>query len=117
MLDQDSLRSKTFRALSLAAMEAIATFHRGGRSCHVNNPIYAYGGDNLMLEILFDDKTVWIVRSRLHETKFLQPRGDIDKIFVTEVTTLRLLKDKTNILSRWFLSSTPTTRTKSDDPI
>src|SRR6266496_1741261 len=97
MLDHEPLCSKTFNALNFAAMEAVATFHHGGRLCHVNKSIYAYGGDNLMLEILFDDEMVWIMRLWLHETKFLQPRGDIDKIFITEVATLRFLKDKTNI--------------------
>lgn len=97
MLDREPLRSQTFDALDFAAMEAVATSHRGGTPCRVNKSIYAYGGDNLVLEILFEDELVWIVRLRLHETKFLQPRGDIDKIFVTEVTTLRFLKEKTNI--------------------
>jgi len=97
ILDREPLRSKTFDALDFAAMEAVATFHRGGRPCRVNKSIYAYGGDNLVLEILFDDQMVWMVRLRLHERKFLRPRGDVDKIFVTEVATLRFLKEKTNI--------------------
>ena len=83
MLDREPLRSKTFDALDFAAMEAVATFHRGGRLCRVNKSIYAYGGDNLVLEILFDDEMVWIVRLRLHETKFLQPSVDISDRHVT----------------------------------
>jgi hypothetical protein len=88
MLDCKPLHSKTFDAVDFAAMEAVATFHRGGKPCRVNKSIYAYDGDNLVLEIL----STMIVRLRLHETKFLQPRGDVDKISVTEVATLRFDK-------------------------
>jgi Phosphotransferase enzyme family len=96
MLDREPLRSETFYSLNLAGLEAVATSHRGS-NCRVNKSCYAYGGDNIILEIVFADSSVWIARLRLHEPKFLQPRGEVDKIFLTEVATLRFLKRHTKI--------------------
>lgn len=96
MLDREPLRSETFHSLNLAGLEAVATSHRGS-NCRVNKSCYAYGGDNIILEIVFADSSVWIARLRLHEPKFLQPRGEVDKIFLTEVATLGFLKRRTKI--------------------
>ena len=96
MLPRVPLRSQTFEALNLDALEAVASSFRR-QPCHVNKSDYAYGGDNIVLEMKFDDGVAWIARLRLHEPKFLQARGDFDQVFVSEVATLKWVKRETTI--------------------
>jgi hypothetical protein len=96
MCPREPLRSKTFEALNLDALEAVATSYRRN-ACHVNKSAYAYGGDNIILEMMFEDGLAWIARLRLHEPKFLQSRGEFDQVFVSEVATLKWVKRETTI--------------------
>ena len=96
-LDRDPVRSKTFQALNLPALESVASEKRNNTPCAINKSQYAYGGDNLILEVVFEDKTIWIARLRLHEPKFLEASGDVDKVTESEVATMRFLKRETNI--------------------
>jgi hypothetical protein len=96
MCPREPLRSKTFDALNLDALEAVATSYRG-KPCHVNKSAYAYGGDNIILEMTFDDGVAWIARLRLHEPKFLQSRGEFDQVTIngleTRLSTTSVLSD------------------------
>jgi len=95
--DHDPVRFKKFQALNLTALESIASKKRNDTRCTINKSQYAYGRDNLILEVVFEDKVVWIARLRVHEPKFLKARGDVDKVTESEVATMRFLKRETNI--------------------
>jgi aminoglycoside phosphotransferase (APT) family kinase protein len=63
------------------------------------------GGQNCHVDIKFDDGVVWIARFRLDNDPTLPPRATQEKIFASEVATLRFLSNTTVPVPAVFYAS------------
>ena len=66
-----------------------------GERCDVDKTKYAFGGVNIVFELVFNPATVWIARIRMPDNCY--PEQGVDYVLESEVTTMRYLHQNTTI--------------------
>jgi Phosphotransferase enzyme family len=89
--------SQAVSRINLLNLEAKATQLRNGIGSRVNTSVYAFGGVNIVFEIVFDDGIVWVARILQFCPEWSQNSSESAETVESEVATLRLLKAKTSI--------------------
>lgn len=87
--------AEIFRVVNFTKLCEIASSHKCGLRCSVDEAVYARDGVNIVFELCFEDGTTWIARIRIPDLS--QPQSGIDGPLESEVTTMRYLAEHTSI--------------------
>ena len=93
------LSTVNFRQLEKAALLARAQHDEKkepGLTCTVNTSLFAYGYDNLVLELAFSDHVYWIARIRHRAMGPSEARGHAMDL-LSEIATIRTVRERTSI--------------------
>jgi aminoglycoside phosphotransferase (APT) family kinase protein len=66
-----------------------------GKRCDANTTTFAFGGVNIVFEVIFEDEVVWIARIRFPDDCY--PKEGVDSVLESEVTTMQYLRQRTAI--------------------
>jgi hypothetical protein len=93
---QDQPIDTAFKNINFRELCKVASALRGNELCDVDKTKYEFGGVNIVFELSFlNHETVWIARIRFPDIRYA---GDgVDYTLESEVTTMRFLREKTNL--------------------